>query len=433
MNESRQVAVSYVVTDVNGNVLFTSTPVMTTLGITSSYTKVDLGNLDTTGYANGTDTITVTVADQSSQPLPTATGQGSLIIGSPVTATVTVNQLDQPTGNPTVTNSLLLTGTDTTIDPLTVDGAATTTPATSVALYSDATHNLAYVCGPNGIDVVDVSNPSDPVDDGTFGASLIHQGGLTVGRVDTIGGQPYLLVGTTVVGIVSGGPPPFTILIFSLATPTSPSLVSETTFQTNGFLSDMVVSSDGNTLLVSVYSYYLAFGFAFEGQNGNVIAIDVSTPSAAVIAGNGTGVLFGSTDPNANTTQFGVTLANSDYAYVASSTNTGYSTQDGEGRVLIVNYSNPADMTYTSVDIPGTYQILTVGVQGNQVLAVGRTGGDDNDDNNGTMTLTVLTMNNNDPSNLTVGPTVDTEGLFGTAAFVNKVSAPARWATACSP
>ena len=34
-------------------------------------------------------------------------------------------------------------------------------------------------------------------------------------------------------------------------------------------------------------------------------------------------------------------------------------------------------MTYTEVDIPGTYQILTVAVQGNQALVVGRTGGDD--------------------------------------------------------
>ena len=35
--------------------------------------------LDTTGFANGYDTINVTAVDQSSQPLPTATGQGSLL------------------------------------------------------------------------------------------------------------------------------------------------------------------------------------------------------------------------------------------------------------------------------------------------------------------------------------------------------------------
>ena len=34
---------------------------------------MDLGTFDTTGFANGVDTITVTVTDQSSQPLPSAT------------------------------------------------------------------------------------------------------------------------------------------------------------------------------------------------------------------------------------------------------------------------------------------------------------------------------------------------------------------------
>ena len=85
VNESRTIAVSYTVTDINGNLLFTSTAVTATLGISSTVTTVDLGNLDTTGFANGTDTITVSAVDQSSQPLPTATGQGSLIVGSPVT------------------------------------------------------------------------------------------------------------------------------------------------------------------------------------------------------------------------------------------------------------------------------------------------------------------------------------------------------------
>ena len=62
--------------------------------------------------------------------------------------------------------------------------------------------------GPNGIDVVDVSNPAAPVDDGTFGTGQIVNGGYTVGRVDTIGGTQYLLVGTTVSGIVGGSARP---------------------------------------------------------------------------------------------------------------------------------------------------------------------------------------------------------------------------------
>ncbi len=215
VNESRQFAVSYTVTDINGNVLFTSTPVMTALGVTATATVVDLGTVNTTGFANGTDIITVTAVDQSTQPLPTATGQGSLIVGLPVTAILSVSPMNAPTGKPTVTNTLQITSSVPLPDPLTLDGAVATTPATTVALYKDATHNLAYVFGPNGIDIVDVSNPAAPVDDGTFGASDIVQGGLTVGRVDEIGGTEYLIVGSTQVGILSTAAAVYTADLFT--------------------------------------------------------------------------------------------------------------------------------------------------------------------------------------------------------------------------
>ena len=70
MIEPTQVQVSYTVTDANGDLLFTSSPVTVSLTITSSLTTVDLGNLDTTGFAEGSDTITVTVADRLRHPDP---------------------------------------------------------------------------------------------------------------------------------------------------------------------------------------------------------------------------------------------------------------------------------------------------------------------------------------------------------------------------
>ena len=113
-------------------------------------------------------------------------------------------------------------------DPLTVDGQTATTPATSVALYEDAIDKLtlAYVSGPNGIDIVNVSNPDVPVDMGMFGQNDIVKGGLTVGRVDSIGGADYLIVGTTTQN--SGSVDSFTMLIYSLANPLIPQLVSDT-------------------------------------------------------------------------------------------------------------------------------------------------------------------------------------------------------------
>ena len=75
-------------------------------------------------------------------------------------------------------------------------------------------------------------------------------------------------------------------------------------------------------------------------------------------------------------TQFGGAIVNNQIAYIASSTNTGGSTQDGVGRVLVVDYSNPAALSVLGeVDIPGTYQVVAVAVQGDEALVVGKGGG----------------------------------------------------------
>ncbi len=66
-----------------GTLLFTSTPVSAALTVTSALTTVDLGNLDTTGFADGSDTITVTVADQTGTPIPGAPARGAWSSASP--------------------------------------------------------------------------------------------------------------------------------------------------------------------------------------------------------------------------------------------------------------------------------------------------------------------------------------------------------------
>ena len=408
VNEPKQISVSYTVSDASNNLLFTSTPVSASLGITSTLNTLDLGSFDSTGFANGSDTITVTITDQSSQPLPSATGQATITIGLPVTSNLSVTPNTLPAGNGTVTNTLQFGTTINLPDPLTLDGQVQTTQtATTVALFQDATHNLAYVSGTSGIDIVDVSNPASPVDDGTFAGSLIVRGGLTVGRVDNIGGADYLLVGTTTTNS-TGSVPPFTFLVFSLANPLSPTLVSETPFQ-YGFLSEMLVS--GNTVLVPTDGFDLFGGL--QDQFGTVMAIDVSNPAAPTESS----VLFNSRGPTegGNTTQFGGTIVNSQIAYIASSTATGGSTQDGVGQVLIVNYSDPTNLQLLGeVDIPNTFQVADVAIQGNEALVVGRTGGGSGTGIQGTMTLSLLNITN--PSSPTLmGTTLVTNAQFATS------------------
>ena len=62
VNEPTQVMASYTVTDPNGNLLFQSTAVPVSLDATTPLATVPLGTLDTTGFADGDDTITVTLA-----------------------------------------------------------------------------------------------------------------------------------------------------------------------------------------------------------------------------------------------------------------------------------------------------------------------------------------------------------------------------------
>ena len=64
-------------TDANGTVVFTSTPVALTLNVQTSLITVDMGSFPTTSLADGTYTINVTVTDASGNPIPGATGQGS--------------------------------------------------------------------------------------------------------------------------------------------------------------------------------------------------------------------------------------------------------------------------------------------------------------------------------------------------------------------
>ncbi|HQU41768.1 MAG TPA: cadherin-like domain-containing protein, partial [Pirellulales bacterium] len=425
VNETEAALASYTVVDAGGKVVFTSKPVSLSLTIGTSLIPVDLGSFDTSKLAEGSYTIDVTVTDASGKAIPGATGQGGVLVGTPLTASLSLSATTlPPNSDNTITDTLAISGQVTLPDPLTLDGQVQTTPSgTSVALFSNGAQELAYVAGTNGIDIVDVTKPTAPVDKGTFGTSDIVQGGLTVCRVDSISGTNYLIVGSTTQN--GNSVAPFNLLLYSLADPLSPTLVSNTQFSTSlngtaynyGFLSDMV--AQGNTVLIPSSAFHF-FGIVFDAQYGNVVAIDVSNPAAPALEG----VLFpGTTNADSLTTQFGATIVNSQIAYVSSTTTTGGDTQNGVGRVLVVDYSDPTNMkVLREVDIPNTYQVVDVAVEGNRALVVSRTGGTDGAGINGSLTLSVLDIT--DPTNpQLLGTTLVTDVAFPTAGGVSKISA----------
>jgi uncharacterized membrane protein len=106
VNQQQQARASYTVTDPGGRVVFTSTPVPLTITVQSILATVDLGSFPTTGLARGNYTINVTLTDLSGNPIPGATGQGTVLIGTPVTASLSTTPWILPAGNGTVATTL---------------------------------------------------------------------------------------------------------------------------------------------------------------------------------------------------------------------------------------------------------------------------------------------------------------------------------------
>jgi hypothetical protein len=287
----------------------------------------------------------------------------------------------------------------------------TTPTASDVALYQSGGINLAYVAGTSGIDIVDVSNPAAPVDKGAFGTGDIVQGGTTIGRIATIGGADYLIVGTT----AHLNANQFTLLIYSLSNPLAPTKVSGTAFNYE-FMTDLLI--DGTTLLVPTAGLYFLLG-GLDSDYGTLLSIDISNPAAPVFKGE----LY--RDPNlssnfgGDTQQFGGIVVQSGLAYVTSSTEVQLN--PGVGRVLVVDDSNPASLSVSKeVDIPGTTQALGVAIQGNQALVVSSTGGPAGNLSNygqvsGHLALSLLDVSN--PASPTlIGNSLVTGDTFGTTA-----------------
>ncbi len=393
LNESRQFAVSYSVPDGKGTTI-TSTPVTVTLGITSVLTTVNLGNLDTTPFANGTYAITVMVADQSSQPLPTATGQGSLVIGSPVTGSISTTPSSVPTGASTVTTTVQVNTQASYTAPLTLDGAvATPAPGTSVALYQSGGKTYAYESGTGGMDIINVTNPDNPQYLGTFGQDDVTNGQFGFNVIKVVNGE--LLVGTS----NGNNGSVFNLLVYSLTSPTSPTLVSNTTINYR-FLNDMLVNSTGTDVYVptSGFEYY---GDSIFQLFGDFVAIDLSNPTKPVLASslyNNEGQPDGG-----DLSQFGGTLVNDSLAYLTGLTPGGSDVTNNTGNLTVVNVANPDAMSVvTSLTIPGTINLVNVAVDGNMALVVGTAGTASNVfDPSATgvanyLTLTVLNISNPD-------------------------------------
>ncbi len=358
VNREQVVLVSYRVTVSNGSTVFASPTQAVTLNVHSSLMVVALPGFDTTSLARKDYTVTVSVTDTSGTPIPGGSGQASLLVGTPVSATLTVSPDSLLSIDSTVTNTLRLESHSVFSNPLTLLGQVQTIPtATTIQVRGD----IAYVAGTNGIDIVNVANPSAPQIVGTFGQGLIVQGGFTVVRA--LSGDRIILATR---GFLNADA--FTLLTYSVANPTAPVLLGQSSIA-EAFISDLFIV--GNRALATTNGILFIAGNVIS-QSGDVLSLDLTNPAASTL----TDELFGNGADNFN--QNGGEVVDASTLYVASTTSTGgfSSTQQGNGVVRVIDYSDPANLSQIrQVTIPGTVQVLEIAVEGNRALVVGSTGG----------------------------------------------------------
>jgi uncharacterized repeat protein (TIGR01451 family) len=366
VNRQQQAEVSYTVTNASGAVVYTSTPVTTALNVLTTLSTVDLGNLNTAGFALGDDTITMTVGDASGNPIPGATGTGTLLIGTPVSATLTTSPASLPAGSGTVTETLQVNSRSTFAGPLALEGQTAVAGSTSVAV--DGT--LAYVGTSSDIAIVDISNPAKPVVLSTFGSGDFPAGSSV--SLQVYNGELVVLAARN--GATSS------LLVYSLANAKSPSLLGQTPLTFNsGNDSYLEISSIANNqVYTSAIWYRFGGGNAIFAQFGESLDVDISNPAApkvvAAIYNDPPSSSTGYPDGTSNVWQSAT--VNNDVLLVGSTTATAATTNGSgiQGIVMVVDTSNAGSPSVREkLAIPGMAVVTGIAVNGDEAFVIGST------------------------------------------------------------
>ncbi len=408
VNKQQQAEVSYTVTDSGGTVLFTSTPVITTLNVLTTLTTVDLGNLDTTGFALGEDTITVTVADATGTPIPGATGTGALLIGTPVTATLSASPNVVASGTSTVTNTLTVTSQQTIPGALGLLGQAAVAGATDVVRNGD----FLYVAGSAGISVFNIAgaNLSAP--------QLVRVVGSATNLLEIHGN---LLVAARY-GYLSTK-----LDTYSLTDSSNPQFLGTTGEIPYGSATQIVVT-DTDVFVAFVNLVFDSNSHVVLAQTGGVFAVNITNPAAPFFDGDavslkGTpagrdgvndGVLFndnGTTNDGVgvfppidtsggNQNAWDMVQVSPTILLLMGSSSTGGQSQVGSALVRVIDISDPRNMRLVrDITIPGAVQAYGVAVDGDTAVVTATQGGWQNGSLTFTGNIVLATLDLSDPAN----------------------------------
>jgi uncharacterized membrane protein len=440
VNREQTATVRYTVINSDGTTVFTSTPVNAPLTVLTSLSTVALGTLDTTGFPLGNYTIVVTVFDDQGTPIPGASGSGQLLIGSPVTASLSVDPTSLPPGTSSVTNTMRIDVQGQAVGPLGVVSLTELPGAGGVVKFG----HYVYASGTTGIRVYDIVDPSNPL--------LIHTFGTSPTTLEIRGDKLYALT--------FGGPfGRFSLMIYSLADPENPQFLGNAKHNNADGIPyslawNMVVTD--THVFVSLWSTTHLIGGLndIKFQTGDLIAIDVSDPTSPVFV---SALLNNYGTNNDGISQFlnvdvsggdgnlwEIVQIDANTLLVAGSTASGDDTQTGSGVVHVIDISNPAQMAIVqTLVIPGTVQAVGLSIEGNSAFVTASQGGwsDPASPNEFIGNLVLATLDISDPRNpslihsevldrSSVGPyslrtTPLGNGLFGFSSQGNSQEQPA--------
>ncbi|WP_299948511.1 hypothetical protein [uncultured Microbulbifer sp.] len=229
-------------------------------------------------------------------------------------------------------------------------------------------NNIAYVCGNNGISVVDISSPDSPVLINTVGFSATT---CTINN-------------SLLAAVTSGSGFPFRLYSLS-PDPQTPILLGSTTIP---------YAFPGRPLIINQHAYVRQLLFCFFisnndifSQHGDLLSIaigNIAAPALDTVLFNDNGPRGepgetpGCGENGGNFNVFNIAQTDATTILLTSTTATGGDTQTGIGRIRVVDISNPSSLVVLNnneLQIPGTVQTVGLAVQGNQALVSASTGG----------------------------------------------------------
>ena len=249
-------------------------------------------------------------------------------------------------------------------------GVVSTTPvagATGVAILGTD----SYVGAGGGIDIVDISNPAQPSVLSTFGAGDL--GGASVLALQVYNNELVVLAQQ------SGGAPS-TLLIYSLANPTSPTLLGQTPIAFQASTDDYCLRGSRSRTGMSTRPRTIPASSLraarFLNSTGKASTSTSQTPSHPTVDG----VIYNNPPnpsyyfSNEGTSNFWqLAPASNNVLLIGTTTASGTDVgSDVQGLVMVVDTSNPASPTVLEkLAIPGMGVVTGISVQGSQAFVIG--------------------------------------------------------------